>query len=76
LFSKCSAKNLWPSSLNWALNRQYGLVAKPSGKSASNSINTSAFIGILDGEIRKFRIANKSETAQRFATSCGSQFDE
>jgi hypothetical protein len=31
---------------------------------------------ILDGEIRKFRIANKSETAQRFATSCGSQFDE
>jgi hypothetical protein len=45
----CSAsvqqKNLWLSSLNWALNRQYGLVAKPSGKSASNSINTSAFAG-------------------------------
>src|SRR5258708_17145459 len=45
LFSKCSAKNLWLSSLNWALNRQYGLVAKPFGKSASNSINTSAFLG-------------------------------
>jgi hypothetical protein len=38
----CSAKTLWFSFLNRALNRQNRLVAKPSGKSASNSINTTA----------------------------------
>ena len=52
LFSKCSAKNLWLSSFNWTLTRQYGLVAKPSGKSASNSINTSAFTGTHRGPLR------------------------
>jgi len=58
LFSKCSAKNLWLSSLNWALNRQYALVAKPSGKSASNSINTSAFVVTYPAV--NFRVARHS----------------
>jgi len=63
LFSKCSAKNLWLSSLNWALNRQYALVAKPSRKSASNSINTSAFVVTYPAV--NFRVARHSGRIQK-----------
>src|SRR5258708_29793649 len=69
LFSKCSAKNLWLSSLNWALNRQYGLVAKPSGKSASNSINTSAFVGT--DRTKCPQLPSRSSSTQRSTTNAG-----
>src|SRR6266478_961820 len=57
LFSKCSAKNLWLSSLNWALNRQYGLVAKPPVNPHQIQSIRARLSVLIRRSARNFRVA-------------------